>query len=200
MRSLIGLVMVLAAAGTLYASPSVVASLDAVKTESGSTISADADAMQQRVAMHDERARHLQIAARFEKDSIKLGCVSHGAGVLARLNEVEQDHILSLKAALVSRDHELVAEQFRQISMVAGEAERTGQDVEACIGSKQVALLDDPTTVNSLGSDAVVTDAEQKKPRKKPLRATNNCSDVGVAGCQSVPLEYVGFASPFLPD
>jgi hypothetical protein len=201
MRSLIGLVTVVAAAGTLYASPSVVASLDAAKADSGSTVRAEANTMQQRIDEHAAHARRLATAARAESDSIKLGCVGQRAAIASRLSELGRVQMSEIDVAIRGNDDAKQALHLKQIEALAQESDVTSRETAACVGAKQVAAADDSSPGLEQPSMPSSPDpAPSVKLKKKKLDTTEGCTNLGVANCQSRPLEYIAFASPFLPD
>lgn len=145
-------------------------------------------------ARADEKLEHMQAQfrevsyarseARRADDYIKLNCVDSNAIVMKGLLRLAEDQSMELDQALGQNDAKRVSSAYQRIADAADECNDTAAHAGNCASSTKTAfhagsevhhprLIDDPS---------------------------NDCDILGLQHCQTQPLEYVAWASPFTPN
>ena len=145
-----------------------------------------AEMLQARISSHVAHGRQLLVAARMDKDQLKVGCVNQGVFINERLLEVSSDAVNSLRTAVRSGNRSQQVANYTRVAQAAVECDEAVTGIGSCAGAKDVPVVD---------TEKVIV----KKP-KLIDDPTDDCNNLGLGNCANQPLEYVAFSSPFLPD
>jgi hypothetical protein len=130
--------------------------------------------------------RSLQAHARADRDTLKLICIDNQLVVGNAVLRISENERTALHAAVRSSNRVNAATAHGRIAALAAECDAASRAAGTCVGSKAAhppkkapsvvahrpRLLDDPT---------------------------DDCNIMGLQACQSQPLEYVAWASPYSP-
>jgi len=209
----------LAAGSYLFAAPPA--------TERGSK--QDAAAYQTLAHAHDLQTaiegkavhvRRLEADTRRDRDGLKLGCVAHQAELAQRLRDVGAESVGAVEAAVRVSDRSEQAVQLGRLQALVSEIDRAALVADTCLGAKDLRARTAPTMRASvhiaddkpdqLMQPESTAANKATQPRAPSGHAdhevefrhdpTLDCDVLGVRNCQSYPLEYVAWASPFSPN
>jgi hypothetical protein len=207
----VALLAVVTAAGirllgtNLYAAPDpAVAPFERHEPKSPQDMQIQADRLASGIAEQVRHTRSLQGRARSDRDTLKVGCIDNQLVVAGSLARIAEDELTNLRAAVRTNKASDAAISYRRIASLADESEQATHTASSCLGAREVrmAQADDPTrppTVAPPKTVAAKTVVTVRHPRVID-DPTNDCNILGLQSCQSQPLEYVAWASPFTPN
>lgn len=143
------------------------------------------------VAHMTDQLRHmrsLQARARDDRDTLKLTCIDNQLVVGNAVLRISEGERTSLRAAVRSSSHVTAATAHGRIVALAAECDEASRAAGTCVGSKA-----------SAHRPAKAASVVARRPRLLD-DPTDDCNVMGLQSCQSQPLEYVAWASPFSPN
>ena len=144
------------------------------------------------VAHMTDQVRHmrsLQARARADRDTLKLSCIDNQLVVGNAVLRISEDERTSLRAAVRSSTRVNATTAHGRIAALAAECDAASRAAGTCVGSK-AAVAHPPTKAPSVV-------AHRPRLLDDP---TDDCNVMGLQACQSQPIEYVAWASPFSPN
>ena len=130
--------------------------------------------------------RSLQARARADRDTLKLICIDNQLVVGNAVLRISENERTSLHAAVRSSNRVNAATAHGRIASLAAECDAASRAAGTCVGSK---AAHPPTKAASVV-------AHRPRVLDDP---TDDCNIMGLQACQSQPLEYVAWASPYSP-
>ena len=197
-KATVGLVLMVS--GALYATPRVTA----LEAKSGNEMLLKADQLHRHMTEQLDHAQHLQSMARVEKDYIKLGCVNRGVTTAQQLITMSTDATASLERAIQANDKAAQTAELGKLSFASDEADRSMRDVDSCVGVHQVRVA---VTQVEVKRDEPAGDKPPEDKTKKPsdgkphdAKVFGRSNDLGASSCASHIIEYLAYASPYVPN
>ena len=153
-----------------------------------------------------------ELGAEAKGDGLQSSCIRHSLDLVPRLRQTASSALASVRTAAKAGDKPTVTVQVALLDAAAKESQRVATSVGRCLGARAVTIravvssadaasAADPPPTPSPDTAPPPAKVERKQQRIRPRdRDFGRCIDLlGVIGCATVPLEYVGFASPHFP-
>jgi hypothetical protein len=198
-------VLAMAASSFAYADPSATATSVA---PSESLARGEAINASLQVQLHQ-----VELATTAKADALQASCIRHSVDLAPRLRQTASSALAALRTAANASDRSMIVVQLAQLDAASREASRLTKSVAACASARTVAAADangataapDTTLLTTTPPPPATTPPPPPTERNQARlhardRAFGRCTDLlGVIGCATIPLEYVGFASPHFP-
>ena len=130
--------------------------------------------------------RSLQARARADRDTLKLTCIDNQLVVGVAVLRISENERTALHAAVRSSSRVNAATAHARIAALAAECDAASRAAGTCVGS----------TAAHPPTKAPPAVAHRPRLLDDP---TDDCNIMGLQACQSQPIEYVAWASPYSP-
>jgi hypothetical protein len=141
--------------------------------------------------------RNLQARARDDRDTLKLSCIDNQLVVGNAVLRISESERTSLHAAVRSNSSANAATAHGRIAALAADCDAASRAAGTCVGSKTAVAFGSKASVGHHPTKALSVVVRRPYLLDDP---TDDCNVMGLQACQSQPLEYVAWASPFSPN